>query len=195
MHIEQTLINECIDNNRRAQNELYRITYHYLMSICIRYTHNSDRAKETLNLGFFRILKYLKTYKQTEPFKPWIRKVMINTLIKEYKKEKSHNLNLVYVEDYLDTERYSEMNAILEKINSEQILTFITQLPSSSRQVFNLYFIDGYKHREIAGLMDFSEGTSKWHLNLARERLKEMILKHNNRPENTDQTKPFKVHE
>ena len=64
------------------------------MSICIRYTGNSDRAKENLNLGFYRILKYLKTYKADEPFKPWMRKVMINTLIKEFKKEKNHNLNL-----------------------------------------------------------------------------------------------------
>lgn len=194
MNIEPKLITECIDGNRRSQNELYKIYYHYLMSICIRYTGNSDRAKENLNLGFYRILKYLKTYKMEEPFKPWIRKVMINTLIKEFKKEKSHNLNLVYVEDYYDAEKYSEMNTIMEKINSEQIRRFISQLPNSSRQVFNLYFIDGYKHREIAEMMGFSEGTSKWHLNSAREKLKEMILKSGLNSESSDQPKTF-VHE
>jgi len=189
MNIEPKLITECINGNRRSQNELYRLVYHYLMSICIRYTNNSDRAKETLNLGFYRILKYLQTYRPEEPFKPWIRRVMINTLIKEYKKEKAQNLNLVYVEDYYDTEKYSEMNTIMEKINSEQIRTFITQLPSSSRQVFNLYFVDGYKHREIADMMGFSEGTSKWYLNSAREKLKEMILK------SANHTKIIKAHE
>lgn len=153
------------------------------MSICIRYTHNQDRANETLNLGFFKILKYLNTYRTNEPFKPWIRKVMINTLIKEYKKEKSQKLNLVYVEDYHDSEKYSELNSIMDKINSEQIYKFIAMLPPASRQVFNLYFIDGYKHREIADMLDFSEGTSKWHLNSAREKLKEMILRHVNSEE------------
>lgn len=178
MILEPQLIENCIKGNRAAQNELYKLTYRYLMSICIRYTHNSERAAETLNLGFFKILKYLNTYRVGEPFKPWIRKVMINTLIKEYKKEKSQKLNLVYVEDYYDSEKYSELNAIMDKINSEQIYRFIALLPAASRQVFNLYFIDGYKHREIAEMMDFSEGTSKWHLNSAREKLKEMILKY-----------------
>lgn len=195
MNIDPRLINECIDGNRRSQNELYRLSYHYLMSICIRYTNNSERAKENLNLGFYRVLKYLKSYKQSEPFKPWIRKVMINTLIKEYKKEKAQNLNLVYVEDYYDSERYSEMNTIMEKVNSEEIYRFITLLPSASRQVFNLYFIDGYKHREIAEMMDFSEGTSKWHLNSAREKLKEMILNAITEKQDSDQTKTFSAHE
>lgn len=120
---------------------------------------------------------------------------MINTLIKEYKKEKVQNLNLVYVENYYDTEKYSEMNTIIAKINSEQIYSFITQLPSASRQVFNLYFVDGYKHREIAELMDFSEGTSKWYLNSAREKLKEMILKAGDKAESSDHTKTFNVHD
>ena len=129
MTIEPKLIEDCIKGKRSSQNELYKLTYRYLMSICIRYTHNQDRANETLNLGFFKILKYLNTYRTNEPFKPWIRKVMINTLIKEYKKEKSQKLNLVYVEDYHDSEKYSELNSIMDKINSEQIYKFIALLP------------------------------------------------------------------
>ena len=165
------------------------------MSICIRYTRNSDRAKEVLNLGFFKILRYLNTYKTDESFKPWIRKVMINTLIKEYKKEKTHNQNLMYVEDYHDTEKYSELNTVMEKINSEQICGFITQLPSASKQVFNLYFIDGYKHREIADMLDISEGTSKWHLNSAKEKLKEMILNSTNEKKTSNKAKILNIHE
>lgn len=195
MNIDQQLITECIDGSRKSQNELYKQVYPYLMSICIRYTRNSDRAKENLNIGFFRILKYLKTYRTDEPFKPWIRRVMINTLMKEYKKEKSHYLNLVYVEDYEDSEKYSELNAIIGKINSEQIYKFIEILPSSTRQVFNLYIVDGYKHREIAEMMDFSEGTSKWHLNSAREKLKEMILNSEADRKGAQITKTLNAHE
>jgi RNA polymerase sigma factor (sigma-70 family) len=195
MTIEPEVIKACIEGERRAQNELYKMTYSYLMSICIRYTRNSDRAKEVLNLGFFKILRYLNTYNTNEPFKPWIRKVMINTLIKEYKKEKKHNQNLMYVEDYHDTEKYSELNTVMEKINSEQICGFITQLPSASRQVFNLYFIDGYKHREIADMLEISEGTSKWHLNSAREKLKEMILNAVSEKKTTHKAKTLNIHE
>lgn len=194
MHVNQQLISACISGDRKSQNELYKICYPYLISICLRYTRNSDRAKETLNLGFFRILKYLNTYKLEEPFEPWISRVMITTLIKEYKKEKAHNLNLVYVEDYHDSERYSEMSHIITRINSEQLYRFISLLPSASQQVFNLYIVDGYKHHEIAVMLEISEGTSKWHLNSAREKLKEMILTWE-RNENLNKLKMIKGHE
>src|SRR5687767_9544623 len=98
MDIQQKLITACINGERKAEYELYKVTYSYLMSICIRYTRNQDRAKEVLNIGFLKILSNLGKYNSEIPFKPWIRKVMINTLINEYKKEKVHYSNMQYVE-------------------------------------------------------------------------------------------------
>src|SRR5690606_28021329 len=175
MNIQPQLIKDCIDGNRRAEYELYKESFSYLMSICVRYTRNRERAEEVLNLGFLKVLTNLKSYNAEFPFKAWIRKIMINTLINEYKKEKIHHENILYVEEYYETDKYSEINAALEKINAEQIYMFITKLPPASSQVFNLYYIDGYKHREIAEMLGISEGTSKWHLNSAREQLKEML--------------------
>jgi RNA polymerase sigma factor (sigma-70 family) len=175
MDIRQELIEDCINGDRKAEYALFKATYSYLMSICIRYTRNQDKAKEILNTGFFKILTNLGTYKKEVPFKPWARKIMINTLINEYKKEKAHHLNVKYVEDYHDNFDYSDVNNAITKINAEQIYMFIALLPPASQQVFNLYFIDGYKHREIAEMLNITEGTSKWHLNAAREKLKQML--------------------
>lgn len=176
MEINPDLITKCLKGERKAEFELYKLTYSYLMSICVRYTRQQDRAKEVLNIGFYKILKNLDKYNLEIPFKPWARKVMINTLINEYKKQKIHYGNMVYVEEYYDNETYSEMNEAVTKSNAKEIYDFISQLPPASQQVFNLYFIDGFKHREIAELLNISEGTSKWHLNNAREMLKQMLL-------------------
>jgi RNA polymerase sigma factor (sigma-70 family) len=175
MDIQQKLITDCINGDRKAEYALYKATYSYLMSICIRYTRNSDRAKEVLNMGFLKILTNLNRYNTDIPFKPWIRKIMINTLINEYKKEKVHYGNIQYVEEYYDNDKYSEINEAITKINADQIYGFIAKLPPASQQVFNLYFIDGFKHKEIAEILNITEGTSKWHLNSAREKLKEML--------------------
>lgn len=177
MDVQQKLINDCIGRDRKAEYELYAVTYSYLMSICIRYTRNEDRAKEVLNMGFLRILTHLDKYKTDVPFKAWIRKVMINTLINEFKKEKVHTSRIDYVEEYYDNDKYSEINDAMRKADSEQIYLFIASLPPASQQVFNLYFVDGYKHKEIAEMLEISEGTSKWHLNWAREKLKELLKK------------------
>lgn len=176
MEVNPELIKKCLQGERKAEFELYKITYSYLMSICVRYTRQQDRAKEVLNIGFYKILKNLDKYNLDLPFKPWARKVMINTLINEYKKQKIHYGNMVYIEEYYDNETYSEMNEAITKSNAKEIYDFIAQLPPASQQVFNLYFIDGFKHREIAELLNISEGTSKWHLNNAKEMLKQMLL-------------------
>jgi RNA polymerase sigma factor (sigma-70 family) len=177
MEIQQALIDNCINNERKAQHELYQLTYGYLMSICIRYTRNEDKAKEVLNMGYFKILSNINKYNPEVPFKAWIRRVMINVLINEYKKEKIHYDNIHYIESYYETNKYAEINEAITKSNAEQIYLFIAQLPPASQQVFNLYFIDGFKHKEIGEMLNISEGTSKWHLNSAREKLKEMLLK------------------
>src|SRR3954471_12127407 len=105
MEIQPELIIACINGERKAEYELYKVTYSYLMSICIRYTRNADKAKEVLNMGFLKILTNLDKYNAGVPFKPWIRKVMINTLINEYKKEKIHYENIKYVEEYYETDK------------------------------------------------------------------------------------------
>lgn len=179
MDVQQKLIDECIGGNRRAEYELYKTVFSYLMSICIRYTRNEMKAKEILNMGFLKIITNLSKYNQQTPFKPWARKVMINTLINEYKREKRHHENIEYVEDYFDNEQYSDINEALVKFDGQQVYNFIAQLPDVNRQVFNLYFIDGYKHKEIAEMLGMSEGTSKWHINSAKEKLRELILKKN----------------
>lgn len=175
MDIQQSLIEACIKGERRAEYEMYKRTYSYLLSICLRYTRNEDRAKEVLNLGFFKIMSGLKKYNPAIPFKPWARTILINTLINEYKKEKIHYGTFEYVEDYSENKKYADINEALPKLDADGLYSFIARLPAASQQVFNLYFIDGYKHREIAELLGISEGTSKWHLNWAREKLKEML--------------------
>lgn len=175
MNIQPALIKDCINRNRRSEYELYKLTYSYLMSICVRYTRNQDLAKEMLNVGFLKILNNLDRYKEEVPFKAWIRRIMINTLIDEYRKQKKQNEVIDYVEEYYDSSDYAELNSALERINTAQIYDLITKLPPMAQQVFNLFVIDGYSHKEIGDILGIEEGTSKWHLNSARAKLKEML--------------------
>ena len=177
MNVELDLITACINRERRAEYELYKITYRYLMSICVRYVNGQEEAKEMLNIGFLKILTNLDKYKPEVPFKAWIRKVMVNVLIDEYRKEKKHSEYIEYVQEYYETSSHSEVNTVMQKMNAEEIHSLIRLLPPMSQKVFNLYVIDGFGHKEIAELLGMSEGTSKWHLNSSREKLKEMLQK------------------
>jgi len=79
------------------------------------------------------------------------------------------------VEELYETSDFSELNNAISKIDADRIYNMITKLPPATQQVFNLYFIDGFKHKEISEMLDISEGTSKWHLSAAREKLKKML--------------------
>jgi RNA polymerase sigma-70 factor (ECF subfamily) len=175
MEIQPELIERCKTGDKKAENELYKCLYSYLMSICRRYIHQEEKVRELVNLGFCRILLNIRKYKPLAPFHYWARKIMVNVLINENRREKLHYGNHNYIEDYDEDKKYSEINNALEKFDIGHIVMCINQLPEASRQVFNLFIIDGYSHKEIANLLGISEGTSKWHLNAAREKLKEML--------------------
>jgi RNA polymerase sigma factor (sigma-70 family) len=175
MNIQPHLIALCIKRDRKAEYELYKQSYSYLMSICMRYSRDKDTASEMLNAAYLKILTSLTSYKPEIPFKSWIRRIMVNTLIDEYRKNKREKEKVSYVEEYFDSTDFSDVNEALSRISCQQILEQINRLPEATRKVFNLFAIDGYSHKEIGEMLEISEGTSKWHLNAARQKLKEYI--------------------
>jgi RNA polymerase sigma factor (sigma-70 family) len=175
MEIQPELIERCRKGDRKAENELYKVLYSFLMSICRRYIRQDEKAREILNIGFCRVLINIGKYQPVAPFQFWARRIMVNVVINEHKKEKLHYGNHNYVETYYDDEKYSEINHAVQKFDVSRIAMHIDKLPPASRQVFNLFIIDGYTHAEISAMLGISEGTSKWHLNASREKLKEML--------------------
>lgn len=175
MEIEIDLITACIRKERKAQYELYKLVFPYLMSICIRYTHSYEEASEALNTGFLKILKNLEKYRPGVPFKAWIRKIMINVLINEYHKKEKEKQNLRILHDYAEGKPLVELNNAIAKMDAERIHKLIRELPPASQKVFNLYVVDGFGHKEIADMLGISEGTSKWHLHYSREELKKKL--------------------
>ena len=175
MTVQPQLIALCIKHDRKAEYELYKLSYSYLMSICMRYARDKDSAVEALNMGFLKILNNLEHYRPEVPYKAWIRRIMVNTLIDEYRKNKRQRENVTYVEEYFDNSDFSEVNEALSRISCRQIFEQVNRLPEATRRVFNLFVIDGYSHKEIGEMLDVSEGTSKWHLNAARQKLKQYI--------------------
>jgi RNA polymerase sigma factor (sigma-70 family) len=175
MEIQQELIDRCKRGERKAEYELYAQLYSFLMSICRRYIRQEEKAREVLNLGFHRTLSNIGKYRPVAPFQYWARRIMVNVIINEHRREKLHYGNHTYVESYGEDAAFSDINQAIEKFDVSFVAGLIEKLPPASRQVFNLFIIDGLSHREIASMTGISEGTSKWHLNAAREKLKEML--------------------
>jgi RNA polymerase sigma-70 factor (ECF subfamily) len=150
-----------------------------MMSICLRYCKDRQEAGSRLNLAFLKILQHLDQFDHSGSFKAWISRITLRSIIDEYRSQQNHYKHTVYHGQPSIAFHWpeEEMNHIADEINLDHLMHLINQLPAMGKQVFNLYVIDGYGHKEIADMLGISEGTSKWHLHEARRKLKEMLVK------------------
>ncbi|MCI5057078.1 MAG: RNA polymerase sigma factor [Flavobacteriales bacterium] len=177
MPITEELIKKCVGNERRAQFKLYELSFGFLMSVCLRYRKNKDLAQESLNTGFLKVLKGLKSYKTNVPFIAWSKRIMINSIIDEFRKENRQKVNYAFEENgTLENLMHNvDWNAADENFDAEELRSLLFELPDMTRKVFNMFAIDGYNHGEISEMFGISKGTSKWHVNSARRQLQLMV--------------------
>ena len=177
MYVDKNILVACIQHDRKAQYELYKLCYGMLMSVCLRYKNNQEDAASVLNQAFLKILNNLDKYKESVPFDAWIKRIMINTVIDEYRRT-GKDRSMIEFSDIQESKYYNlhfDYNQADKNFDARELEDMLKELPTVSRQVFNLYAIDGYSHKEIASMLKMSDGTSKWHVSFARKRLREMI--------------------
>lgn len=176
--VDIELLHRAAESDRKAQHELFKYCFQLLMPVCFRYTKNEEYAREELNQAFVKIIFGLKKYNEEIVFEAWAKRITVNSIIDNYRKNKKHQ----YAEDIneVTTERKIKyVNQTEDKIGYDEILQLLENVPESSRRVFNLYIVEGYSHKEIADIMGFTEGTSKWHLSNARKIMQDLIRKTN----------------
>lgn len=147
---------------------LYQHYYNYGMSISLRYSSNRDEAAEILNDAFMKIFINLAKFDLAKPFKPWLRKILVNTAINHYHKKQRE----IRVEEMHNANNESDTEKILSVISYQEVIGLLQKLPLAYRTVFNLYVIEGYSHEEISGMLNIATGTSKSNLFKAKEQLK-----------------------
>lgn len=166
------ILKGCRKRQRDSQRDLYRMYYAYGMSIALRYSGTRDQAVIILNDSFLKVFDNIRKYDQKRPFKPWLRRIIVNTAIDHYHRERK------YEREFVDLERIENMKEENETITSgisyDEIVEMIRQLSPAYRAVFNLHVIEGYSHDEIAELLGISKGTSK--SNLAKAKIKLRVI-------------------
>ena len=169
-YTEQELVAGCINNERRAQEALYRRFFPEMMRMCRRYTRDEDTAIEIVNNGFLRVFKKIHTFAFKGSLEGWVRRLVYHSMADHFR-DNARYLHFLVLEDRDEAipERGHEV------FYEEDILRAVRTLPPVSQEVFRLYAIEGYSHAEIAASLSISEGTSKWHLSTARQKLREIL--------------------
>ena len=164
----EELIVECKKQNRIAQKELYNKYAPLLLGICVRYAKDSSEAEDVLQEGFIKIFDKIEKYDNKGSFEGWIRRLMVNTAISNYRK----NLKRYYKLDIEEPVVQGLSSAWTgSDYTKDELMGVIKSLPDGYRMVFNLYAIEGYKHKEIAELLEINETTSKSQYSRAKKQI------------------------
>lgn len=170
-HEEKKLIEEALANNRHAQHQLYTRFSPKMLGVCRQYIKDLQLAEDVMITAFMKVFTNLQNFEHKGSFEGWIRRIMINECISFIRAKKEVK--------FMDDESFVEdsHNSIESQLSLDDLQFLIDNLPEGYKMVFNLYVIEGFKHQEIAKMLEITEGTSKSQLSRAREMLQTQIQK------------------
>lgn len=154
-----------------AQSKVYHLFADKLFAVSLKYSKNYQDAEDNLQDSFLTIFNKIQQYKHKGSFEGWLKRITIHTAIQKYRQKAP----LEIVKEVADVIEDEEIDLENTAINIDVLLNCIQQLPDRYRLVFNLYVLDDYSHKEIAKLLNISEGTSKSNLSRARKILKDKL--------------------
>ncbi len=167
---ESSLVEACLQNDRLAQKALYDRYKDAMYTVAYRITNDFDLAQDVLQDAFIQIFKGLKNFRKESTIGAWIKVIVVRTALKAVKKQPHFSP----IEDHIigHQHKYIDWGDYLD---SEYLEKAILDLPAGYRSVFILIEVEGYPHKEVAKLLNISEGTSKSQLYHAKKKLREYI--------------------
>ena len=174
---EKQLIADCLAGKQQAQRQFYKTYYNQIFGLCLRYANDRLEAKELLNTVFLKAFENLQKYQGEGIMKAWLSRIAINICMDALRKRQNYRKHTTLTVQLPET---TISETVIDALAVEDILKCLQKVSSASRTVFSLYVIDGYRHNEIAKMLNISVGTSRWHLSNAKKEMKELLENHSN---------------
>lgn len=172
---DQQLIELCAKHDRKAQQELYDKYSRLLLGVCLRYSADKAEAEDVLQDSFLKIFFSIQDFTGSGSFIGWLRKVAVNTAITHYHKNLKYRYH-VEIEEYVSVET-GTMSFEEDFFTSDELFKVLNELPGGYRMVFNLYAVEGYKHKEIAEMLGIDTNTSKSQYSRAKAAIRDKLEK------------------
>lgn len=168
---EKMLIDACKKGTAKGQEVLYKYLFAYALNISRLFTYTKEEAEEVMNDSFMKLFSSIELVDPNQPLRSWLRRIIINTAIDNYRKNKKHYHHL----DIVDIDPPVTDDDVISTLTFEDILIRLNELPSIHRLVFNLHEIESYSHNEIAVELNISVDASRVYLMRAKKKLRSLL--------------------
>jgi RNA polymerase sigma-70 factor (ECF subfamily) len=154
----------------RAFEELYRTHLPRVYSLVRRMGGGRDADELTQDV-FVRLWQKLGTFRGDSAFTTWLHRLTVNVVIERFRTDTARRQRLRDGEDIFEMLAAPRHSGDL----AMDFETAMLKLPDGAREIFVLHDVEGYKHQEIAELLEISPGTSKAQLHRARMMLRKSL--------------------
>ncbi len=177
---DEIYVQKTIEGDPEAFNELVQRHHARIYGLAYRMLGNPDDASDATQEAFLEAYKSIQSFQFQSKFLTWMYRVGINVCQQYKRRSESRQRALTsYTKDVRErdaqyTDEYPD-RVLLKTERDQLIQQAIDQLPSKQRMVITLFYMQQMKYREIAELLDCSEGTVASRLNTAVRNLKSKL--------------------
>lgn len=168
----EEIIGSCTRGERSAQRQLYHDFYSYGLTVSLHYAPNRQSAEEIVHDAFLKVFENIHQLEKAERFRFWFRQIVVRTAIDYFRRSGKTAANAGPDTAALEGRIENEAELKLEK---EDVIRILQQLPDQYRLVFNMFVLEEYSHCEIANILGISVGTSKSNLSRAKVKLRQLL--------------------
>lgn len=169
-----SLLEQCKTGSRTAQFEVYNRYYKPMYNTALRIVKDSHWAEDIMQESFLKAFTKLDSFKGEVTFGAWLKKIVVNHSIDNYKKINKNSLdpidNVLY--KVAEDDGSGEEAAIdFREIKVQQVSAAINSLKENYRIALTLLYIEGYDQEEISEIMGITAGNTRTTISRAKESL------------------------
>lgn len=167
------IIAGCLQNDRVCQQQLYDTFASKMLAVCMRYATTQQEAEDVMIEGFVSVFAHLGDFNQNGNLEAWVRQIMVNKAISNYRNNK-RRYNHAVIDENIEIQ--DDLNIDIDaKISGKKIIEMIQQMPDNLKMVFNLRIFEDYEFKDIAGEMGIPTSTARVYFHRAKEWITEHI--------------------
>lgn len=167
-HSDTQLLEACRASERWAQRALYERYAPRLFGVALRYVRQPATAEDVLAEAWIKAFGKLDTFSGEGSLEGWLRRIVTNEALMHLRKRRLPTAELSAAVEATEQAPVR----VTRGLEQADVARLVDQLPEGCRVVFNMYELEGYKHREIAEALGVSINTSKSQLILAKRKLR-----------------------
>tara|TARA_R110000796_G_scaffold35017_3_gene90219 strand:- start:204252 stop:204809 length:558 start_codon:yes stop_codon:yes gene_type:complete len=175
-HIDALLL-LCLDGKQSAQLEVYNRYYKAMYNTAIRIVKDSAVAEDVMQESFLSAFTKLETFKGEVTFGSWLKRIVINNSIYQYRKQQKKNeIALDEVIYKVEDNDGIASDYVFTEQKAQKVMETMKQLKDNYRISLTLHLIEGYDYEEISTIMNVSYANCRTTISRAKESLRQKLI-------------------